>query len=76
MKDLVEYIAKRLVEDPDRVEIEEVEGEKATVYHLRVSPEDRGRVIGRQGRTARSIRTLLSAAAAREGKRVTLEILD
>ena len=76
MRELVEYIARSLVEDPERVSVEEHESEKGTVVHLRVAPEDRGRVIGRQGRTARSIRTLLAAAASRSGTRVMLEILD
>ncbi len=76
MRDLIEYIAKSLVEDAERVSVEEVEGDKTTVYQLRVSPDDRGRVIGRQGRTARSIRTVLNAAASKLGKRVVLEIVE
>jgi len=76
MRELVEYIAKLLVEDPDQVSVREVESAKTTVYELRVSPEDRGRVIGRQGRTARAIRTLLSTAASRAGKRAVLEIVE
>ena len=76
MKDLVEYIAKSLVEEPGHVVVQEVEGDRATIYQLRVSPDDRGRVIGRQGRTARSIRTLLNAAGSKAGRRVVLEILE
>lgn len=76
MRDLIEYIAKSLVMDVERVSVEEVEGDKTTTYQLRVSPEDRGRVIGRQGRTARSIRTLVNAAASRTGRRVVLEIVE
>ena len=76
MRELIEFIAKSLVEDPDRVLVKEVEGEKTMTYELRVSGEDRGRVIGRQGRTARSIRTLLNAAASKVGKRVVLEIVE
>jgi predicted RNA-binding protein YlqC (UPF0109 family) len=76
MRELIEYIAKSLVEDAERVSVERVEGDKATIYQLRVSPEDRGRVIGRQGRTARSIRTVLNAAASKVGKRVILEIVE
>ncbi len=76
MRDLIEYIAKSLVEDAERVSVERVEGDKTTIYQLRVSPEDRGRVIGRQGRTARSIRTVLNAAASKVGKRVILEIVE
>ena len=76
MRELIEYIATSLVEDPGRVSVEEVERDQTTVYQLRVSPDDRGRVIGRQGRTARSIRTLLNAAASKAGKRVILEIVE
>lgn len=76
MRELIEFIAKSLVENPDRVLVKEVEGEKTMIYELRVSREDRGRVIGRQGRTARSIRTLLNAAASKVGKRVVLEIVE
>ena len=76
MRELIEYIAKSLVEDADRVSVERVDGDKTTIYQLRVSPEDRGRVIGRQGRTARSIRTVLNAAASKVGKRVILEIVE
>ncbi|MCK4546503.1 MAG: KH domain-containing protein [Candidatus Eisenbacteria sp.] len=76
MKDLIEYIAVSLVEAPDQVSVEKTKRDQTTVYQLRVSPEDRGRVIGRQGRTARSIRTVLSAAASRTGKRVVLEIVE
>ncbi len=76
MKELIEYIAKSLVEDSEQVSVEQVEGDKTTIYQLRVSPDDRGRVIGRQGRTARSIRTVLNAAASKVGKRVILEIVE
>ena len=76
MKELVEYIARSLVDDPDQVQVREVEGERTTVYELRVGASDLGKVIGKQGRTARSIRTLLSAAGTRAGKRVVLEILE
>jgi predicted RNA-binding protein YlqC (UPF0109 family) len=76
MRELIEYIAKSLVENPERVSVEEIEGQKGTIYQLRVSPEDRGRVIGRQGRTARSIRTLLNAAASKVGTRIVLEIVE
>jgi len=75
MKELIEYIAKALVDDPDSVRVEEIEGTSATIYELRVSAEDMGRVIGKQGRVANAIRTLLRAAAARQGRRVTLEIV-
>ena len=76
MKDLIEYIAKALVDSPDQVSVKEVEGEKTTVYELRVEPGDLGKVIGKRGRTARSIRTLLNATATKCGKRAVLEILE
>jgi uncharacterized protein len=75
-KDLVEYIAKSLVDDPSGVAVNVVEGEKSTILELKVSESDIGKVIGKQGRIARAIRTLLSASAAKSGKRVVLEILD
>ncbi len=76
MKELIEYIARALVENPDLVTVKEVEGEKTTVYELRVGPGDLGKVIGKRGRTARSIRTVLNAAATKAGKRAVLEILE
>ncbi len=75
-KDLVEYIVKSLVDLPDEVEINVVEGEKSTILELRVASEDVGKVIGKQGRIAKAIRTILSASATRDGKRAVLEILD
>ena len=76
MKQLVEEIAKALVDLPDQVMVREVQGEQVTVLELRVAPEDRGKVIGKQGRTARSIRTLLGAAGMKLNRRFTLEILE
>jgi uncharacterized protein len=76
MKDLVESIAKALVDHPTDVKVNAVEGEQVTVLELRVNPEDLGKVIGRQGRTAKSIRTLLGAAGMKLKKRFTLEILE
>lgn len=76
MRDLVESIAKALVDHPDDVQVKAVEGEQVTVLELRVHPEDLGKVIGRQGRTAKSIRTLLGAAGMKLRKRFTLEILE
>lgn len=76
MKELVEFIAKALVDEPDQVRVTEVEGERITLIELRVAPGDLGKVIGKQGRTARSIRTLLNAAAAKLRKRAALEILE
>jgi uncharacterized protein len=76
MKDLVEAIARALVDHPEQVAVHAVEGEQITVLELRVHPEDLGKVIGRQGRTAKSIRTLLGAAGMKLKKRFTLEILE
>ena len=76
MKALVEEIAKALVDHPENVAVNAVEGEQVTVLELRVHPEDLGKVIGRQGRTAKSIRTLLGAAGMKLKKRFTLEILE
>ena len=76
MKDLVEFLAKRLVNHPESVEVRETRSETASVLELRVAPEDLGRVIGKQGRTAKSIRTILNAVASRSNQRVILEILE
>ncbi len=76
MKDLVEMIAKALVDNPEQVVVTEVEGEQTTVLELRVAPSDLGKVIGKQGRTARCIRTLLGAAGMKLKKRFVLEILE
>ncbi len=76
MRALVEQIAKSLVDEPEKVSVEAVDDEQATVLELRVSPEDLGKVIGKQGRTARSIRTILGAAGMKLKKRYTLEILE
>ncbi|HEX9909606.1 MAG TPA: KH domain-containing protein [Desulfatiglandales bacterium] len=76
MKELIEYIAKALVDNPDKVRVTEIEGEKTSVIELSVAKEDLGKVIGKQGRTARSIRTILSAASTKNHKRAVLEILE
>ena len=76
MKEMIEYIARRLVDKPDEVGGREVAGEKTTVYGLRVGDGDLGKIIGKHGRTIRAIRTLLSAAATKEQKRAVLEILE
>ena len=76
MKDLIEQMAKSLVDKPEAVEVAEVAGEKTTVYELRVDTSDLGKVIGKQGKTARSMRTILSAAGTKLGKRCVLEILE
>ena len=75
MKELVEYIAKSLVDDPSQVEVREIEGATSVILELSVAPEDMGRVIGRNGRVANAMRTLLRVIAAKQGKRVTLEIV-
>lgn len=75
-KDLVEYMVKSLVDNPDQVEIREIEGEKSTILELKVTKEDIGKVIGKHGRIARAIRTIINASATKSGKRVVLEILD
>jgi len=75
-KDLVEYIAKSLVDDPSGVLVNMIEGEKSTILELRVSQGDIGKVIGKHGRIAKAIRTILSASSSKGGKRVVLEILD
>jgi len=76
MKDLLEEIARALVDNPEDVHVTEVEGEQTTVLELRVRNDDLGKVIGRQGRTARAIRTLLAAAGMKIHKRFVLEILE
>jgi predicted RNA-binding protein YlqC (UPF0109 family) len=76
MKEFVEFIAKNLVDHPEAVQVSEVNGEKTVVYELRVGEGDLGKVIGRKGQTAKSIRTLLTAASAKRGKRAVLEILE
>ena len=76
MKELVEAIAKALVDNPDQVQVRAVEGELVTVFELRVHASDLGKVIGRQGRNAKALRTILSAAGMKLRKRFTLEILD
>jgi predicted RNA-binding protein YlqC (UPF0109 family) len=75
-KDLIEYIAKSLVDDPSQVQVNVVEGEKSTILELKVAESDIGKVIGKHGRIAKAIRTVLNAAGARTGKHAILEILD
>ncbi len=76
MKELIEYIAKALVDMPESVQVREVEGEQTSVLELKVAKEDIGKVIGKQGRTARAMRTILGAAATKAKKRTVLEILE
>lgn len=76
LKEFVEFMAKSIVDNPEEVQVTEVAGEKTTVIELRVASEDLGKVIGKQGRTAKAIRSILSAAAAKIKKRAVLEILE
>jgi len=76
MKELVEYIAKLLVDNPEEVSVTEIEGEQTSVIELRVAKEDLGKIIGKQGRTARAMRTILGAASMKIKKRSVLEILE
>ena len=76
MKELIEQIARALVDYPDQVSVNPVEGEQTTVLELRVAPSDLGKVIGKQGRTARSMRTILAASGMKLNKRFTLQILE
>ncbi len=76
MKDLLLYIAQNLVDHPEEVTVTEIEGENETVLELRVAEGDMGKVIGRQGRIAKEIRTLIKSVAVRSGKRVSVEIVD
>ncbi len=76
LKDLIEYLAKALVDNPEEVRVVEVEGDKTTVLELSVAKSDLGKVIGRQGKTARAMRTILGAASAKLGKKTVLEIVE
>ena len=76
MKELIQYLARSLVGNPDAVEVAESAADDAAVYELRVAKEDLGRIIGKQGRTAKSIRTILNAAASKTNRRVVLEIVE
>jgi predicted RNA-binding protein YlqC (UPF0109 family) len=76
MKELIEYIAKALVDNPDQVQVSEVVGDQTSVLELKVAKEDLGKVIGKQGRSARAMRTILSAASTKMKKRTVLEIIE
>ena len=76
MKEFIETIVQHLVDQPDLVRLTEVQGAKTTVYELRVGPGDLGKVMGKKGQTAKSIRTLIAAISAKKGKRAVLEILE
>ncbi|MCK4941593.1 KH domain-containing protein [candidate division WOR-3 bacterium] len=76
LKELIEYIAKALVDNPEKVEVKEIAGEKSIIYELKVGEGDMGKVIGKEGRTANALRTIITAAAMKLGKRTVLEILE
>jgi len=76
MKTLIEYMAKALVDNPEQVKVTEIEGERTSVIELSVAKEDLGKIIGKQGRTARAMRTILSAASTKNNKRAVLEIIE
>jgi len=76
MRDVVRFLIEGLVDAPDAVRIREAGGERGQVFEITVAPEDRGRLIGKEGRTIRAIRSLVSAAASRDGRRVMVEVLD
>jgi len=76
LKELIEYIVKALVDNPDAVEVNEIAGEKSIIYELKVGEGDLGKVIGKEGRTAKAIRTIITAAAMKQGKRTVLEIIE
>jgi len=76
LRELIELIIKGIVDNPDKVEINEIIGEKSSIFEVRVDPSDIGKVIGRQGRNIKSIRTIVNAAAQKDDKRAVLEIID
>lgn len=76
LKELIEYIVKALVDNPEKVVVKEIAGEKSIIYELKVGEGDLGKVIGKEGRTAKSIRTIITAAAMKHGKRTVLEIIE
>ena len=76
MKDVLEYVARAIVDEPDAVEVTEVEGERSVILQLRVAPDDMGKVIGKRGRTVRAIRSVLRAAGSREGVTPLVEIVE
>ena len=76
MKELVQYLARSIVNQPDAVEVTETQNDDASVFEVKVAKEDLGRIIGKEGRTAKSLRTILTAAAARVDRKAVLEIVD
>lgn len=75
MQELIEYVAKSLVDQPERVRVRKIDGDRSVIFELQVAPQDMGKIIGKQGRIANSIRALLKVAATREGKHAVLEII-
>lgn len=75
MKELVEMLVKALVDFPDRVDVQQIDGERTSIYEVRVAPEDLGKVIGKQGRIANALRTVVKTASIKDGRRVSVEIL-
>jgi uncharacterized protein len=76
MRELIAFITKALVDDPEAVEVHAIDGDREIIFEVTVAPDDLGKIIGREGRTARALRTLLSATSARDDKRAVLEILE
>jgi predicted RNA-binding protein YlqC (UPF0109 family) len=76
MQELVEYMVKALVDNPEEVQVKQVEGETVIIFEVTVAPDDLGKIIGRQGRIANALRSIVKAAAARQGKKATVEILS
>ncbi|HHF09073.1 MAG TPA: KH domain-containing protein [Candidatus Atribacteria bacterium] len=76
MKELVEYLVKALVDNPEQAKVTKVEGEQSVIYEVRVAPEDMGKIIGKQGRIAKAIRTIVRAACVKNGKKAIVEILE
>ncbi len=76
MKELLEYLAKSLVDKPEAVEVKVIEGERSSILQLHVDPEDIGKVIGKQGRIAKALRTIVKASAVKQGKKAIIEIID
>jgi len=75
VKELVELLARALVDSPEAVEVKQVEGDRSVIFEVRVAPEDTGKLIGKQGRIVKAIRTVVKAVAAKEGKRAVVEVL-
>ncbi len=76
VKELLEHIIKSIVDNPEQVEIKEIPGERVVIYEVRVAPEDLGKIIGREGRTAKAIRTIIAAVSLKKGKKAVIEILE